>query len=160
MQAQRITPFLWFDGAAEEAAQFYAGVFAGGRVLEVSRYGAGSRYPEGTALTVSFELEGLRFAALNGGPEYHFTEAISLAVSCETQEEVDGLWAKLTADGGKPGRCAWLKDKYGVSWQIVPVQLKQLLGDPDPAKAQRVMQAMMTMSKIDIAGLQAAHRGD
>lgn len=146
----KITPFLWFNDQAEEAMRFYVSVFKNSKVLGVPRG------PNGTAMSVSFELEGQAFMALNGGPQFPFTEAISLFVSCKTQEEVDELWAKLTADGGAESRCGWLKDKYGLSWQIIPTALVELLGDKDPAKARRAMEAMLTMSKIDIKGLQEA----
>jgi len=140
----RITPFLWFDGTAEEAMHFYVSVFPDSRVLSVS------------PMTVSFELEGQRFYGLNGGSQYHFNEAVSFFVDCETQEEVDTYWRKLTAGGGQPGQCGWLKDRFGLSWQIIPKALAKLLGDHDRAKAGRVMQAMLTMSKIDIAELERA----
>lgn len=153
---QKITPFLWFDGRAEEAMNFYVSIFKNSKVLSVNRYGKGAPMPEGTVLTASFSLDGQTFVALNGGPMFQFTAAISFVVNCENQQEVDEYWSKLT-EGGEEGRCAWLKDKYGVSWQIVPKQLGQLLSDPDPVKAGRVMQAMMQMNKIDIAGLQRAH---
>ena len=141
----RITPFLWFDGKAEEAMHFYVSVFPNSKVLSVS------------PMTVSFELDGQRFHGLNGGPQYRFTEAVSFFVDCETQEEVDTYWNKLTAGGGQPGQCGWLKDRFGLSWQIIPKALGRLLGDRDRAKAGRVMQAMLTMSKIDIAGLERAY---
>ena len=146
----KITPFLWFDGKAEEAMRFYVSIFRNSRVLSVSPG------PNGKAMSVTFELEGQAFMALNGGPEFKFTEAISLFVSCTTQEEVDDLWAKLTADGGEESRCGWLKDKYSLSWQIIPTALMEMLGDPDPEKAGRAMEAMLTMSKIDIKALQGA----
>ena len=141
---QRITPFLWFDGNAEAAMNFYLSVFETGKVLSVS------------PMMVSFELLGQRFHGLNGGPQYRFTEAVSFLVDCETQEEVDTLWHQLSAGGGQPGQCGWLKDKFGVSWQIIPTALGRLMGDPDRARAGRVMQAMLTMGKIDIAALQRA----
>jgi predicted 3-demethylubiquinone-9 3-methyltransferase (glyoxalase superfamily) len=153
---QKITPFLWFDGNAEQAMNFYVGVFKNSKVLSVNRYGKGAPMPEGTVLTASFELNGLKFVALNGGPMFKFSPATSFVVDCENQEEVDYYWDKLS-EGGKPNRCAWLDDKFGVTWQIVPKQLGELLSDPDPVKAGRVMQAMMQMSKIDIAGLQRAY---
>jgi len=160
---QSITPFLWFDHQAEEAASFYVSVFSargGGRgeskVLNVSRYGEAGPGTPGTAMTVTFRLEGLEFTALNGGPEYSFTEAVSFLVSCETQAEVDELWTKLS-EGGEEGPCGWLKDRFGLSWQIVPTALGELLGDPDPQRSQRVMKAMLGMTKIDIAGLRRAH---
>lgn len=148
---QKITPFLWFDNNAEDAIQFYVGIFKDSKILNVNRMGDG-----GAVLTATFQLEGQEFMALNGGPMFKFTEAISLFVSCETQAEVDTLWQKLTA-GGEESRCGWLKDKFGLSWQIIPKALGELMGDPDPVKAQRVMQAMLQMNKIDIQTLKAAH---
>ena len=152
----KITPFLWFNNQAEEAMNFYVSIFKNASVLSVNRYGKGAPMPEGTVLTASFELDGQPFVALNGGPMYKFSPATSFVVNCENQAEVDYYWDKLSA-GGKPNQCAWLNDKFGVSWQIVPKQLGQLLSDPDPIKAGRVMQAMMQMKKIDIAGLQRAY---
>ena len=146
----KITPFLWFDDQAEEAMRFYVSIFENSKVLEVS---AG---PNGKAMIVRFELEGQPFMALNAGPKFTFTEAISFFVSCTTQAEVDELWAKVTADG-EEGSCGWAKDRYGLWWQIVPTALGELMGDPDPAKSKRVMDAMLTMHKIDIASLQRAH---
>lgn len=151
-----ISPFLWFDDQAEEAAEFYVSVFKNSEIRGVSRYGEGAPRPAGSAISVSFVLDGLEFQALNGGPEFHFTEAVSFFVSAATQAEIDDLWEKLT-DGGAPGQCGWLKDKFGLSWQIVPPVLGELLGDADPAKSNRVMQAMLGMGKLDIAGLRAAH---
>ena len=156
---QKITPCLWFDTQAEEAANFYVSVFKNSKILDVSRYGEGGPMPAGTVLVVNFELDGVRMQALNGGPAFAFTEAISLSVDVPTQDEVDSLWDTLTADGGQEGQCGWLKDKYGVSWQIVPSVMAGLLADPDPAKAAATMQAMMPMRKLDIAELQAAHDG-
>jgi predicted 3-demethylubiquinone-9 3-methyltransferase (glyoxalase superfamily) len=150
---QKITPFLWFDGQAEEAMHFYVSIFRNSKVGSVNRAG-----PNGPVITVSFQLEGQEFMALNGGPKYKFTEAISLFVSCETQQEVDELWGKLTA-GGEEQPCGWLKDKYGLSWQIIPAALGRMLGDKDPAKAQRALQAMLQMKKIDIGRLEQAVRG-
>jgi len=150
---KKITPFLWFDGQAEEAANYYVSIFKNSRVLNISPG------PNGKAFTVAFELDGQEFTALNGGPEFKFTEAISFFVNCETQAEVDELWEKLTA-GGEEIQCGWLKDKYGLSWQIVPTALGELLGDPDPVKSQRVMQAMLKMKKIEIVGLQRAYEQD
>jgi predicted 3-demethylubiquinone-9 3-methyltransferase (glyoxalase superfamily) len=153
---QKITPFLWFDDNAEEAVNFYTSVFKNSKVSEVSRYPEGSPGPAGKVMVAAFELEGQQFMALNGGPQFKFTEAISFLVNCETQEEVDDLWAKLSA-GGQTSQCGWLKDKFGVSWQIVPTALGRLMSDPDPAKSQAVMQAMLKMDKIDIAKLQQAY---
>lgn len=152
---QKITPFLWFDTQAEEAANYYVSIFKNSEILGVSRYGEGAPRPAGTAMSVTFVLDGLELQALNAGPEFTFTEAISFLVSAETQDEIDHLWEKLTS-GGTPGQCGWLKDRYGLSWQIVPPILGELLGDPDPNKSSRAMQAMLGMSKIDIAGLRAA----
>jgi len=153
---QKITPFLWFDGQAEEAMNFYVSIFKNSKVVRVSRYGDAGPGPKGSVMSATFQLEGQDFYALNGGPEYKFTPAISLFVNCETQQEVDELWARLSA-GGRIDRCGWLQDKYGLSWQIIPSVLGKLLGDRDPAKAGRVMQAMLGMQKIDINGLQQAY---
>jgi predicted 3-demethylubiquinone-9 3-methyltransferase (glyoxalase superfamily) len=152
---QRITPSLWFDTEAEDAANFYVSVFKNSQVLNVSRYGEAGPRPAGMVMTVDFELDGQEFIALNGGPEFPFTEAVSLQVNCETQDEVDRYWSVLS-EGGEEGPCGWLKDRYGLSWQIIPVALTELLNDPDAAKAQRAMAAMLQMKKIDIAVLQAA----
>ena len=143
---QKITPFLWFDSKAEEAARFYVSLFKNSKILDASR------------MTVTFELDGQRLIALNGGPHYSLTPAISLFVNCETQQEVDELWEKLS-EGGEKSRCGWLKDKYGLSWQIIPAALRELMGDKDPEKSKRVMQAMLKMSKIDIGALKRAHAG-
>ncbi|NOU20269.1 MAG: VOC family protein [Methyloglobulus sp.] len=153
---QTITPFLWFDNQAEEAMNFYVSIFKNSKVLSVNRYGEGAPAPKGTVMTANFELDGQVFTALNGGPMFKFSPAISFVVHCETQAEVDEYWSKLSA-GGKTNQCAWLDDKFGVSWQIVPNALIELLSDPDPAKAGRVMQAMMQMTKIDIAALKRAY---
>jgi predicted 3-demethylubiquinone-9 3-methyltransferase (glyoxalase superfamily) len=147
----KITPFLWFDDQAEEAMNFYVSVFKNSKVLSVSPG------PNGKAFSVTFELEGQRFMGLNAGPQFKFNEAISFFVDCKTQEEVDELWKKLTTDGGEESMCGWLKDKYGLSWQIIPSALGEMLSDPDPVKAQRVMQAMLQMRKIDIEGLRQAY---
>ena len=155
---QKIVPFLWFEDRAEEAMNFYVSIFKNSRVKSVSRYGDAGPGPKGSVMSCSFQLEGQDFHALNGGPLFKFSPAISLFVNCETQEEVDDLWAKLSA-GGKANRCAWLDDKFGVTWQIVPTILGKLLQDPDPEKSTRVMKAMMQMDKIDIAGLQRAYEG-
>ena len=155
----KISPVLWFETQAEEAANFYASVFPGSRIVSTSRYGDAGPGPKGSVMTVEFELEGQTFIALNGGPQFRFNEAVSFSVDCNSQEEVDAYWDKLTADGGEPGPCGWLKDKYGLSWQINPRILGQLLSDPDPAKAKRVMEAMLQMSKIEIPVLQRAAAG-
>jgi predicted 3-demethylubiquinone-9 3-methyltransferase (glyoxalase superfamily) len=155
---QKITPCLWFDGNGEAAAQFYVSVFKDARILEVSRYGEGAPLPAGTALTVAFELNGQKFTALNGGPEFHFSEAISFQIDCADQAEVDHYWTTL-AEGGEEGQCGWLKDKFGLSWQVVPTQLPSLLGGPDPAGSQRAFAAMMQMRKLDVAALQKAYDG-
>ena len=152
----KITPFLWFDDKAEEAVNLYVSVFKNSKVLNISRYGEGAPYPEGTAFVVTFQLDGQQVMAMNAGPQFKFTEAISLYVNCETQAEVDDLWEKLS-EGGEKSRCGWLKDKYGLSWQIVPTALGVLLGDKDPEKANRVMQAMLQMDKIDIKKLEEAY---
>jgi predicted 3-demethylubiquinone-9 3-methyltransferase (glyoxalase superfamily) len=152
---QKITTFLSFDNNAEEAVNHYISIFKNSQILNVTRNGEGGPGPKGSVLVISFQLEGQQFAAMNGGPAFKFTEAISLVVNCETQEEVDYFWDKLTA-GGKPVQCGWLKDRFGLSWQIVPTILPQLLQDKDSAKAKRVMAAMMTMIKIDVKGLQEA----
>lgn len=161
---QRITPFLWFDHQAEEAANFYVSIFDNSRVLTVTRYGeAGAKASgrrEGTVMTVAFQLDGQQFVAMNGGPHFKFSEAVSFVVNCASQEEVDHYWRKLSAGGDpKAQQCGWLKDKYGVSWQVVPAVLAELLSDPDPEKSQRVMKAILQMKKIDIAGLKRAHEG-
>jgi predicted 3-demethylubiquinone-9 3-methyltransferase (glyoxalase superfamily) len=153
---QKISPFLWFDNQAEQAAKFYVSVFPNSKIVGVSRYGDGGPGPKGTVMTVTFELHGQRFIALNGGPQFTFTEAISFSVDCKTQEEVDRYWEKLS-DGGEEGPCGWLKDRYGLSWQINPTVLGQMLSDPDPEKAKRAMEAMLKMKKIDIAALERAY---
>jgi len=155
---QKIKTFLWFDKDAEEAAKFYTSIFKNSRITAVARYGDAGPGPKGSAMTVAFELEGQEFLALNGGPQFKFTEAISLLVTCDSQQEIDELWSTLTA-GGQESQCGWLKDRYGLSWQIVPSALPQLLQDPDPAKSARVMQAMLQMKKMDLARLERAHRG-
>jgi predicted 3-demethylubiquinone-9 3-methyltransferase (glyoxalase superfamily) len=153
---QKITTFLWFDNNAEEAAKFYVSVFKNSRILETTRYTDAGPGPEGSVMTVSFELDGEQFTALNAGPQFKFTEAISLVVHCESQEEVDYFWDKLTADGGQESDCGWLKDKYGLSWQITPDALIELIKDSDRAKVKRVMEAMMKMKKLDIKTLEQA----
>jgi len=150
---QKITPFLWFDTQAEEAMNFYTSIFKNSKVLGVTPG------PNGRAMSVNFELEGQEFIGLNAGPQFQFNEAISFFVDCKTQEEVDELWEKLTADGGEESMCGWLKDKFGLSWQIIPTTLSEMLSDPDPEKAGRVMQAMLKMNKIDIEGLLRAYDG-
>jgi predicted 3-demethylubiquinone-9 3-methyltransferase (glyoxalase superfamily) len=155
---QKITPFLWFDNQAEEAMNFYVSIFKNSKVGKVSRYGDAGPGPKGIVMSATFQLEGQEFYALNGGPQYPFTPAISFFVDCKTQEEVDELWEKLSA-GGKTNRCGWLQDKYGLSWQIIPSVLTELLRDQDPEKSKRVMQAMLKMIKIDIAGLKRAYEG-
>jgi predicted 3-demethylubiquinone-9 3-methyltransferase (glyoxalase superfamily) len=152
---QKITPFLWFDKEAEEAAEFYTSIFSNSKILNVSHYGPEAPGEPGAVMTVSFELEGQPFTALNGGPEFKFTEAISLFVDCESQEEVDDLWKRLT-DGGEESQCGWLKDKYGLSWQIIPRTLMELLQHEDPERAGRAMKAMLGMRKIDIDALKKA----
>jgi predicted 3-demethylubiquinone-9 3-methyltransferase (glyoxalase superfamily) len=154
----KITPCLWFDTQAEDAARFYTGIFQNSRVLNVSHYGSAGPRPEGMVMVVSFVLDGQEFIALNGGPEFTFDEAISFQVNCESQEEVDEFWAKLS-EGGEEGPCGWLKDKFGLSWQIVPTVMDELISDPDPERAQRAMKAMLGMRKLDIAELQRAAAG-
>lgn len=153
---QKITPFLWFDGNAEEAMNHYVSIFKDAKIVNISRYREGDR--QGQVISGTFELEGQRFMAIDGGPQYKFTPAISLYVNCVTQDEVDELWEKLT-EGGEPGRCGWLIDKFGVSWQIIPAVLGQLMGDPDRHKAGRVVNEMLKMDKIDIARLKEAYEG-
>ena len=155
---QKITPCLWFDTEGEEAAQLYTSIFPSSRIVEVTRYGSAGPRDEGTVMTVLFELDGQPFIALNGGPDFKPNEAISFSVDCESQEEVDSYWSKLS-EGGEQGPCGWLKDRYGVSWQIVPKVLTQLISDPDQEKAQRVMAAMLKMGKIEIAELERAAAG-
>jgi predicted 3-demethylubiquinone-9 3-methyltransferase (glyoxalase superfamily) len=155
---QKITPFLWFDGKAEEAMNFYVSIFKDSKVVNVSRYGDAGPGPKGSVMSATFELNGQQFYALNGGPHFTFTPAISFFVNCETQEEVDELWEKLSA-GGEKSQCGWLKDQYGLSWQIIPSILGRLLQDKDPEKSKRVMNAMLQMTKIDIARLQQAYNG-
>jgi predicted 3-demethylubiquinone-9 3-methyltransferase (glyoxalase superfamily) len=151
----KIAPCLWFDTEAEEAARFYTSVFPNSRIVDVAHYGSAGPRPEGMVMTATFELDGQRFIALNGGPEFTFSEAISFEVHCETQDEVDEFWSTLS-DGGEEGPCGWLKDRYGVSWQIVPNRLIELIADPDREKSQRVMQAMLQMRKIEIDELEQA----
>jgi len=152
----KITPFLWFDGKAEEAAKFYVSIFNNSRIMDITRYGEAGPGPKGSAMTVRFELDGQEFIGLNGGPQYKFTEAVSFSVDCKTQEEVDDFWEKLS-EGGEQGQCGWLKDKYGLSWQVNPTVLSQMLSDPDPEKSKRVVEAMLRMKKIDIKRLRQAY---
>ena len=155
-----IKPCLWFDTQAEEAAKFYVSIFKNSKLGNLSYYGEGAPLPKGTVLTATFYLDGQEFMALNGGPVFKFNEAISFVVTCQTQQEIDDYWKKLTADGGKEVQCGWLKDKYGLSWQIVPAALGEMMKDKDPAKTNRVMSALMQMVKLDIGGLENAYRGE
>ena len=152
----KITPFLWFDGQAEEAAQFYTSIFENSKIESVTRYGDVGPGPKGTVMTVAFQLDGQEFVALNGGPQFPFTEAVSFVVNCATQKEIDYFWDKLSA-GGQQIECGWLKDKYGLSWQIVPAELSKMLQDPDPDTTNRVMQAVLQMKKPDIQRLEQAY---
>jgi predicted 3-demethylubiquinone-9 3-methyltransferase (glyoxalase superfamily) len=152
---QKITPFLWFDNQAEEAMNFYVSIFKNSKILKVTRYPEGAPGPAGQVMTASFELEGQQFTALNGGPDFKFTEAISFVVDCKDQEEIEWYWTKLT-EGGQESQCGWLKDKYGVSWQVVPTILSELLSNPDKDKAERVMRTMLQMTKLDIEKLKNA----
>ena len=154
---QKITTFLWFDNQAEEAAKLYVSLFKNSKIGSISRYGDAGPGPKGSVMMVTFQLDGQEFMALNGGPEFKFTPAISLFVNCETQQEVDELWDKLS-EGGRKDRCGWLTDKYGLSWQIIPSALGKLMSGPDPEKSKRVMKAMLQMDKIDIAGLERAYQ--
>lgn len=156
---QKITPFLWFDDRAEEAANFYVSVFKNSKILGVTRYGEAGPGAKGTVMTAGFMLDGQEFAALNGGPQYTFSPAISFVVNCETQEEVDEFWEKIS-EGGEKRQCGWLQDKYGVSWQVVPTVMIEMLNDPDPVKSQRVMMAMLQMKKIDITLLKQAYNAE
>jgi predicted 3-demethylubiquinone-9 3-methyltransferase (glyoxalase superfamily) len=155
----KITPFLWYDSQAEEAAKFYTSIFENSRITKTTRYGEAGPGPKGSVMTVDFELAGQSYIALNGGPHFQFNEAISLSIDCKSQEEVDHYWSRLTADGGQESQCGWLKDKFGLSWQVNPSILGQLLSDPDPEKSKRVMNAMLTMKKIDIPALERAAEG-
>jgi predicted 3-demethylubiquinone-9 3-methyltransferase (glyoxalase superfamily) len=155
---QKITPFLWFNDKAEEAMRFYVSIFKNSKVGSISRYGDAGPGPKGTVMVATFELEGQAFIALNGGPQFTFSPAISFVVNCQTQKEVDDFWAKLS-EGGQTQQCGWLTDKYGLSWQIVPTILGELMQDKDPEKSSRVMKAMLQMTKIDIEGLKRAHEG-
>jgi predicted 3-demethylubiquinone-9 3-methyltransferase (glyoxalase superfamily) len=154
----RVTPFLWFDGQAEEAAVFYVSLFPDSRIVNVTRSGAAGPGPEGAARSVTFELDGRPFIALNGGPHFKFSEAVSFSVSCSTQEEVDRYWNALS-EGGQEGRCGWLKDRWGLSWQVTPTALGQMLSDPDPSRSRRTMEAMLQMKKLDIEELRRAYEG-
>jgi predicted 3-demethylubiquinone-9 3-methyltransferase (glyoxalase superfamily) len=156
---KKINPFLWFDSEAEEAVKFYVGIFKNSKIRRITRYGEAGPRPKGSMMTVEFTLDRVDFVALNGGPQFKFTEAVSFSVNCETQDEIDYFWEKLPADGGSTGRCGWLKDKFGLSWQVNPVFLDDMLADRDAGKANRVMKAMMKMDKIDIAALEKAARG-
>ena len=156
---KKINPFLWFDSEAEEAASFYVGIFKNSKIGKITHYGDSGPRPKGSVMTVEFTLDRVDFVALNGGPQFKFTEAISFSINCETQDEIDYFWEKLSADGGSTGRCGWLKDKFGLSWQVNPVFLGDMLADRDVDKANRVMQAMMEMDKIDIAALENAAKG-
>lgn len=153
---QNITPFLWFDNNAEEAMKFYMSIFKDSKVINITRYGDAGPGPKGTVMTTRFELNGLEFVALNGGPQFKFTEAVSFVANCETQEEIDYFWEKLSAGGAK-SRCGWLKDKFGLSWQVVPTALGEMVDEKDPAKSDRVMKALMQMDKLDLAALQRAY---
>jgi predicted 3-demethylubiquinone-9 3-methyltransferase (glyoxalase superfamily) len=153
---QKVTPFLWFNDKAEEAMNFYVSIFKNSKVVGVSRYGDAGPGPKGAAMVATFEIEGQQFHALNGGPQFTFSPAISFLISCKTQQEVDEFWEKLS-EGGKKNRCGWLRDKYGLSWQVVPKILGELMQDKDPEKSKRVMQAMLQMDKIDIEGLERAY---
>lgn len=156
---QKITTYLWFDSNAEEAMNFYVSIFKNSKILEIVRYGDAGPGPKGTVMCGTFQLEGQQFMALNGGPHFRFTEAISLLVTCQTQEEVDDLWKKLTAGGGAPSQCGWLKDRFGLSWQIIPSVLLEMLTDKDAGRSKRVMEAMLQMGKIDIKKLKQAYHG-
>ena len=156
---KKINPFLWFDSEAEQAAKFYVGIFKNSKIEKITHYGEDGPRPKGSVMTAEFTLDRVDFVALNGGPQFKFTEAISFSVNCETQDEIDYFWEKLSADGGSTGRCGWLKDKFGLSWQVNPVFLGDMLADPDAGKANRVMKAMMEMDKIDIAALEKAAKG-
>jgi len=153
---QKITPFLWFDNNAEEAANFYVSIFKNSKVFNIARYGDAGPGPKGTVLTVNFEIDGQKFIALNGGPQFKFTEAVSFVVNCETQEEIDYFWEKLSA-GGEKSQCGWLKDKYGLSWQVVPTILGELMGGNDAERSNRVMQAILQMQKLEIEPLKRAY---
>jgi predicted 3-demethylubiquinone-9 3-methyltransferase (glyoxalase superfamily) len=156
MTEQKIVPNLWFDTQAEEAAHYYIDVFGSGRIVSVSRYPQGSPGPAGSIMAVEFEAGGLRFVGINGGPQFPFTEAVSFQIDCADQAEVDRFWDRFIGDGGEESQCGWLKDKYGLSWQVVPAGMGEMFADPDPARAQRAVQAMLGMKKLDVAALRAA----
>ncbi len=160
MATDGFTTCLWFDNEAEEAAHYYVSVFKNSSIGKIAHYTEGSPRPAGTVLTVEFTANGHRFVALNGGPEFKFNEAISFQIFCENQEEIDYYWTKLTENGGEPGPCGWLKDRYGVSWQVIPERLDDMISDPDPAKSQRAMKAMLAMHKLDLAALEKAYAGE
>jgi predicted 3-demethylubiquinone-9 3-methyltransferase (glyoxalase superfamily) len=160
MTAAGFTTCLWFDDQAEEAAHYYVSIFKDSGIQSISRYPEGAPQPAGTVLTVEFTANGQKFCALNGGPQFTFNEAVSLQIFCESQEEVDHYWTKLTEDGGEEGPCGWLKDRYGLSWQVIPERLPQLISGPDPERAARAMQAMMEMRKLDVAALEKAYAGE
>ena len=157
---QKITPCLWFDDQAEAAANLYISLFKNSRILNITRYGEAGPGPKGSVVTVVFELSGQKFIALNGGPYFKFTEAVSFSIDCKTQEEVDWFWEKLISEGGEESQCGWLKDKFGLSWQVIPTVLGEMLSDPDPQKAERATEAMLKMRKIDIAALERAYEGE
>ncbi len=158
--SQKITPNLWFDGDAEQAAEFYVDVFKDGRIGNVARYPENSPGPAGTVMTVEWEVMGQQFVGINGGPQFKFSEAVSFMISCEDQEEVDYYWDRLTADGGEESQCGWCRDRFGLSWQVVPKGMEVVFGDADKEKSQRAMQAMMGMKKLDLAALRAAAEGE
>lgn len=155
----KITPFLWFDTQAEEAANFYCSIFPHSKIGKIARYGKGGPGPEGSVMTVAFSLDGLEFNALNAGPIFKFNEAVSFVIPCKTQDEIDHYWSKLTANGGAESQCGWLKDKFGLSWQVIPANMGELMSDPDPEKSGRAMQALLKMKKLDIATLERARSG-
>ncbi len=157
---QKITPFLWYDDKAEEAANFYVSIFKNSKILHVARYGDAGPGPKGSVMVAEFQIEGQNFVALNGGPQFKFTEAVSFVINCETQEEVDYFWEQLTANGGAESMCGWLKDKYGLSWQVVPTVSIEMMKDKDPEKSGRVMKAILQMKKIDIETLKRAYDGE
>ena len=159
MTEQKIVPNLWFDTQAEEAAAYYIDVFGSGRIISVARYPEGAPGPAGEVMTVEFEVAGMRLVGINGGPQFTFTEAVSLQVNCADQAEVDRYWDALLAGGGEESQCGWLKDRYGLSWQIIPAGMEELFADPDPGRAQRAMQAMLGMRKLDVAAIRAAADG-